>query len=52
MIVTESQLQTEWPVTLTPEQRKQFLQEKAARVQAWYQYLKKHDQYKPDLECS
>ena len=52
MIVKESQLQTEWPVTLTPEQRQQFLREKTARVQAWYQYLEKHDQYKPDIECS
>ena len=52
MIVKESQLQTEWPVTLTPEQREQFLQEKAARLQAWYQHLKKNDQHKPHLECS
>ena len=52
MIVKESQLQQEWPVTLTPEQREQFLQEKIARVQAWYQYLKKHDQHKTDLERS
>lgn len=52
MIVKDSQLQKEWPVTLTPEQREEFLKEKAARVQAWYQHLKKHDQHKLDRECS
>lgn len=53
MILKDSQLQKqEWPVTLTPEQREQFLQEKIARVQAWYQYLKKHDQYQPNLDRS
>lgn len=52
MIVKDSQLQREWPMELTPEQREQFLKEKIARVAAWYQYLEKHDQYKPDLDCS
>lgn len=52
MIVKDSQLQTEWPVTLTPEQREQFLREKLARAQAWYQYLKKNDQHKPNVKCS
>ena len=38
MIVKDSQLQkqvldrTEWPLTLTPEQREQLLQEKIARA--------------------
>lgn len=52
MIVKDSQLQKEWPLELTPEQREQFLKEKIARVQAWYQFLEKHDQYRPDLDCS
>jgi len=46
MIVKDSQLQrreTEWPVTLTPQQRDEFLKEKIARVTAWYQHQKKHD---------
>ncbi len=52
MIVKASQLQREWPMQLTPEQREQFLQEKIARVQAWYQHLKTHEQYQPNLDCS
>ncbi len=52
MIVKESQLQKDWPVTLSPEQREQFLKEKIARVQAWYQYLKEHDKCNTDLERS
>ena len=52
MILKESQLQKDWPTTLSPEQREQFLKEKIARAQAWYQYLKEHDKYKPDLKCS
>jgi len=52
MIVKDSQLQKAWPVELTPEQREQFLREKAERVQAWYQYLIKHDQHKPYLDRS
>lgn len=52
MIVKDSQLQKDWPVELTPVEREQFLQEKVARVHAWYQYLAKHDQYKPDLDRS
>lgn len=53
MIVKESRLQQDWPVTLTPEQREQFLQEKVDRLQAWYHYLKKHDKScKQNLERS
>ena len=52
MIVKDSQLQKDWPVELTPEQREQFLKEKADRLYAWYQYLSKHDQYRPDLNRS
>lgn len=52
MIVKESQLQKDWPVTLSPEQREQFLREKVARVQAWYQHLKQHETRKSHLERS
>ena len=52
MIVKESQLHKDWPLELTPEQREQFLQEKVARVNAWYQYLKTHDQSQPDSKSS
>ncbi len=47
MIVKDSQLQREWPVTLTPEQREEFLKEKIARAQAWYSLMQKHDKQKP-----
>jgi len=54
MIVKESQLhnrrETEWPVTLTPQQREEFLKEKFARVVAWRQRQQKNDH--KDLECS
>ena len=51
MIVKDSQLhQTEWPDVLTPEQREQFIQEKIARIAAWYQHLKTNDH--KDLERS
>jgi hypothetical protein len=46
MIVKDSQLQTEWPVILTPAQREQLVQEKLARAAVWYQYLKQHDKQK------
>ena len=46
MIVKDSQLQTEWPVEMTPAQREQLLQEKLARAMAWYQSLKQHDKQK------
>lgn len=46
MIVKDSQLQTEWPVTMTPAQREQLVQEKLARATAWYQSLKQHDKQK------
>lgn len=52
MIVKESQLQKDWPVTLTAEQREQFLQEKVARVQSWYRHLKQHEARKSHLERS
>ena len=52
MIIKESQLQREWPLELSPEQREQFLKEKAERVCAWYEFLRKHDQYHPDLKRS
>jgi hypothetical protein len=53
MIVKDSQLQKqEWPMELTPELREQFLQEKIARVNAWYQLLEKHEQYTPNLDRS
>ena len=52
MIVKDSQLQREWPTELTPEQREQFLQEKIARVRAWYQHLKDHELHPTDLECN
>jgi hypothetical protein len=54
MILKDSQLhnhrETEWPVTLTPQQREEFLKEKVARVVAWCQRQQKHDH--EDLECS
>ena len=43
MIVKDSQLQTEWPVIMTPAQREQLVQEKLARAMEWYQSLKQHD---------
>ncbi len=44
MIVKDSQLHTtEWPLVLTPEQREQLIQEKVARLTAWYQHLKTND---------
>jgi hypothetical protein len=44
MIVKNSQLhQTEWPLVLTPEQLEQLIQEKIARLSAWYQYSKTDD---------
>jgi hypothetical protein len=46
MIIKDSQLQTEWPVILTPTQREQLVQEKLARARAWYQTLKQHDKQK------
>ena len=46
MIVKDSQLQTEWPVVMTPAQREQLVQEKLARAMAWYQCLKQHDTQK------
>lgn len=53
MIVTNSQLQTEWPATMTPVQRDQLVQEKLARALAWYQRLTQHDQQKQlDRKCS
>jgi hypothetical protein len=53
MIVKDSQLQKqEWPVELTPELREQFLQEKIARLNAWYQLLAKHDQHTSNLDRS
>jgi hypothetical protein len=54
MIVKDSQLhkrqETEWPVTLTPQQREDFLKEKFARVVAWRERQQKHDHKNP--ECS
>jgi hypothetical protein len=41
MIVKDSQLQTEWPVIMTPAQREQLVQEKLARALVWHQTLKK-----------
>jgi hypothetical protein len=52
MIVKDSQLQQEWPLELTPAQREQFLQEKIARLDAWYRHFKQHDQHQPDLDRS
>lgn len=53
MIVKDSQLHqypnTQWPLELTPQQREQLLQEKLARVIAWYGQLKKHDLVKQDI---
>jgi hypothetical protein len=46
MIVKDSQLQTEWPIVMTPAQREQLLQEKLARATAWHQSLKQHDKQK------
>jgi hypothetical protein len=44
MIVKNSQLhQTEWPLVLTPEQLEQLIQEKIARLSAWYQHSKIDD---------
>ena len=44
MIVKDSQLhQTEWPLVLTPEQLEQLIQEKVARLAAWYQHSKTDD---------
>ena len=44
MIVKDSQLhQTEWPLVLTPEHREQLIQEKVARLAAWYQHSKTDD---------
>ena len=37
---------TEWPTTLTPRQRDQFLQEKLARLAVWYQHSKSYDNIK------
>lgn len=37
---------TEWPTTLTPLQRDQFLQEKVARLATWYQHSKSYDKTK------
>ena len=48
MIVKDNQLQkqvpdrTEWPLTLTPEQREQLLQEKIARAARAYQQQYEH----------
>jgi Spy/CpxP family protein refolding chaperone len=56
MIVKNSQLQhipdTQWPTELTPQQREQLLQEKLARMAAWYQVLKKHDHIRPRFTSS
>ena len=52
MIVKESQLQREWPLELTPELREQFLKEKAERLRAWYQGLKKNEQRQTNLKRS
>ena len=44
MIVKDSQLHTtEWPLVLTLEQREQLIQEKVARLVAWYQHSKTND---------
>ncbi len=37
---------TEWPTTLTPRQRDQFLQEKLARLAVWYRHSKSYDNTK------
>ena len=56
MIIKDSQLHqlpdTQWPAELTPQQREQLLQEKLARVIAWHNQLKKHDQHKSNLDRS
>ena len=53
MIVKDSQLQTEWPVIMTPAQREQLVQEKLARALVWHQYLKQNDKQKQlDCKCS
>ena len=39
-------ISTEWPTTLTPLQRDQFLREKVARLAVWYQHSKSHDKTK------
>ena len=41
MILKVSQLQTEWPIIITPAQREQLVQEKLARALIWHQPLKK-----------
>lgn len=46
MIIKDSQLQTEWPVIMTTEQREQLVQEKLARALVWQQSLKQHDKQK------
>jgi hypothetical protein len=46
MILKVSQLQTEWPVIITPAQREQLVQEKLARALVWQQSLTHHDKKK------
>ena len=43
---------TEWPNTLTPEQRDQLIQEKLAVAALWHQQLKDHDLVDSDSERS
>ena len=52
MILKQSQLEREWPVELTPQQRDQLIQEKYQRMLEWRQSQSQREHDRPNRDHS